>query len=254
MYVETPRISSNYNPISIFPFILLFTTSLLLQVSRVLPRISLSPLLLISSSSLLPRPFDKSLPRSSFPQTIHHIWRSLHLPLLHTPSTHSFFHLIIIPSLRSLLLELARSIYPPVILRSFQSTPPPFSSRFPVRPLAKPLSTELLHPLCVILTPLPASFLPVYAPFLFISADACVSTDTSLSPSISPTSLHVSVHKDGTCLPWKRATREGVEEVRRGECLGIKLTVLTRRGCVYEPPKLVFALAMCHQSMWICEE
>lgn len=130
--VETPRISSNYNPISISPSILLFTTSLLLQVSRVLPRISLSPLLLISSSSLLPRPFDKSLPRSSFPQTIHHIWRSLHLPLLHTPSTHSFFHLIIIPSLRSLLLERARAIYlPPCHSTLFSKYTPSFLVPFP---------------------------------------------------------------------------------------------------------------------------
>lgn len=96
----------------------------------------------------------------------------------------------------------ARAIYlPPCHSTLFSKYTPSFLVPFPCPSLAKPLSTELLHPLCVILTPLPASFLPVYAPFLFISADACVSADTSPSPSISPTSLHVSVHKDGTCLP-----------------------------------------------------
>ena len=135
---------------------------------------------------IIPSPFGKSLPLILLPSNYPPSDASLH-----PPSTHSFFHLIIIPSplLHEVLLELA--IYlPPVILRSFQSIPLPLSSRFPVCSLANPLfSVRHLNSVTCFLPSFLPSFPPVYAPFLFISADACVSGDTSPSLRLPPSRL-----------------------------------------------------------------
>lgn len=95
---------------------------------------------LISSSSFLPSANPSH--SSSSPQTIHHLTPRLS-PSTLDPLVFSFNHNSFSPPARGPPRASSRSIYPPVILRSFQSIPLPLSSRFPVCSLAKP-STELL--------------------------------------------------------------------------------------------------------------
>lgn len=123
----------------------------------------------------------------------------------HLPSTHSFFHLIIIPSPRSPLLhgvlELARDLFTPLSFYALFKVPLSLSSRFPVCSLiTKPLSNRTPSPSVRHLNSV-TCFLPscLRAISLYLGRRLCIRR--YLLPLPFNLSLLVSVHKDGTCLP-----------------------------------------------------